>query len=110
MVTGDMLALKITLAMIDKFMNAASYGIIYLCAAEIFPTVVRNAGVGVSSMSARIRGMLAPQVLKLNAIWIPLPMIIFGGMSILARVLALLIPETVGKRLPQTIEDITKSR
>ncbi|KAJ8307970.1 hypothetical protein KUTeg_014478 [Tegillarca granosa] len=42
MVTGDMLALKITLAMIGKFMNAASYGIIYLCAAEVFPTVVRQ--------------------------------------------------------------------
>lgn len=61
-------------------------------------------------MSARIGGMLAPQVLELNAFWMPLPMIIFGGMSILAGAMALIIPETVGNRLPQTIEDITKSR
>lgn len=61
-------------------------------------------------MSARIGGMLAPQVLELNAFWMPLPMIIFGGMSILAGFMALIIPETVGKRLPQTIEDITKLR
>ena len=62
---------------------------------------------GISSMCARIGGMLAPQILELSRIWGPLPLILFGGLSVLAGGLALFLPETSGKPLPQTIEDAT---
>ncbi|XP_063403879.1 organic cation transporter protein-like isoform X2 [Mytilus trossulus] len=103
----EMIPLKITLAMIGKFCITASYAIIYLMAAEVFPTVVRNIGMGVSSMCARIGGMLAPQILELNRFWGPLPLILFGGLAIFSGALALLLPETSGKPLPQTMEDVT---
>lgn len=96
---------KITLAMIGKFCITASYAIIYLMAAEVFPTVVRNIGMGVSSMCARIGGMLAPQILELSQFWGPLPLIVFGGLAILSGGLSLFLPETSGKPLPQTLED-----
>lgn len=38
---SDLVALKVTLAMLGKFGITASYAIIYLMAAEVFPTVVR---------------------------------------------------------------------
>ncbi|OWF50930.1 organic cation transporter protein-like isoform X1 [Mizuhopecten yessoensis] len=109
-IPNDMVAVKVTFAMLGKFGITASYGIIYLMAAEVFPTVVRNAGMGVSSMCARIGGMLAPQMLELKQVWGPLPLILFGGLSILAGGLALLLPETAGKPLPQTIEDCLNNR
>ena len=34
-----------------------------------------------------------------------LPLIIFGGLSVIAGVLSLFLPETKGKILPETIED-----
>jgi OCT family organic cation transporter-like MFS transporter 4/5 len=37
----DKIALKVALAMLGKFCITASYAIIYLMAAEVFPTVVR---------------------------------------------------------------------
>lgn len=67
----------------------------------------RNIGMGISSMSARIGGMLAPQILDLGAVWGPLPLLLFGVLSAVAGSLALLLPETNGRPLPQTIEDVT---
>ncbi|ESO88919.1 hypothetical protein LOTGIDRAFT_153985 [Lottia gigantea] len=103
----DMETLSIVLAMIGKFCITASYAIIYLLAAEVFPTVVRNIGMGVSSMSARIGGILVPTMLELKSVWVPLPLVVFGGLSIGAGLLALFLPETTGRPLPQTIEDVT---
>ncbi|XP_069127358.1 organic cation transporter protein-like isoform X3 [Argopecten irradians] len=109
-IPNHMVAVKVTFAMLGKFGITASYGIIYLMAAEVFPTVVRNAGMGVSSMCARIGGMLAPQMLELKQVWGPLPLILFGGLSVSAGLLALLLPETAGKPLPQTIEDCLNNK
>ena len=59
---------------------------VYIYAGEIFPTVVRNSGVGLSSMGGRFGGMIAPQVAKLalppiNIIW--MPSLIFGILTII---------------------------
>lgn len=67
--------------------------------------IFRNIGMGVSSMCARIGGMLAPQILELSRFWAPLPLILFGGLAFLAGALVMFLPETSGRPLPQTIED-----
>ncbi|XP_070567616.1 organic cation transporter protein-like [Ptychodera flava] len=98
--------LVVTLAMTGKFCIAASYAVIYFYAAEIFPTPVRNVGMGGSSMSARIGGIISPYIMLLgDYVWEPLPFVIFGFLSILAGLLALFLPETRNKALPETIEE-----
>ncbi|KAK7071333.1 hypothetical protein SK128_003957 [Halocaridina rubra] len=97
--------LLVTLAMFGKLCITASYAIIYVLTAEIFPTVVRNVGVGSSSMVARIGGALAPYINLLGDAWKPLPLLIFGSLAFAAGILSLLLPETLGRRLPETIED-----
>ncbi|XP_047499824.1 organic cation transporter protein-like isoform X2 [Penaeus chinensis] len=97
--------LLICTSMFGKFCITASYAIIYVLTAEIFPTVVRNVGVGASSMVARVGGALAPFVNLLSDQWQPLPLIIFGAMAFAAGTLSLLLPETLNRRLPETIED-----
>lgn len=58
----DLQWLTTTLAMIGKLGSAAAFAVIYVFSAELYPTVVRNAGMGASSCCARIGGILAPYV------------------------------------------------
>ena len=101
---------KIALALIGKFGASASFGIVYLYTAELYPTQIRSTAVGMCSMMARIGGFAAPQV----AIFLPkvapdypyLTMLILGSCSILGGLLSLLLPETLGSLLPETITDV----
>lgn len=104
--------LTITLSMIGKFCIAASFAIIYVYSAEIFPTVVRNVGIGTCSTIGRIGSILSPFVKELGkATYDSIPFIIYGVISITSGALVLLLPETHNKPVPDTIEeleDITK--
>lgn len=97
---------KAVFAQIGKFLITGSFAMIYVYAAEMFPTVVRNVGVGSSSMFARVGSMLAPFIgNELGNVSKEAPIIIFGLTSLLAGLLTLLLPETKDKVLPDTIEE-----
>ncbi|CAB1320699.1 unnamed protein product [Coregonus sp. 'balchen'] len=93
------------LAMVGKFGITASFAVIYVYTAEIFPTVLRQTGIGVSSMFARVGGVLAPLINMLHTRSPSLPMLIFGSAPLLGAVLALALPETANRPLPDTVED-----
>ncbi|XP_023218037.1 organic cation transporter protein-like [Centruroides sculpturatus] len=102
----DLLWLKISLAMIGKFCITASFGIVYVFSAEIYPTVVRNVGVGSSSTCARIGSMVAPFVKELGKATKPeVPYAVYGGLSVVSGLLVLLLPETHQCSLPDTIQE-----
>ncbi len=61
---------------------------------------------GTASMSARIGGMLAPQIVLLGDYSAPLPLLIFGIISLIGGCLGLLLPEPTGKPLPDTFDDM----
>ena len=60
--------ITVILAMLGKIGAAAAFAVIYVWAAELFPTVVRNAGMGASSSCARIGGMASPYIADLVSI------------------------------------------
>ncbi|XP_022916168.2 organic cation transporter protein-like [Onthophagus taurus] len=95
----------VALAMIGKLAITASYGAIYIFSVEQFPTVIRNAGLGAGSTSARVGSVLAPVINIMSEYWQPLPLIIFGALAFIGGCLSLLLPETLNKQLPETIED-----
>ncbi len=95
----------ITLSMIGKLAITASYGVVYIFSTEQFPTEVRNVGIGGCSMCARIGGILCPYINLLNDFWTPMPLIIYGVLAAVAGSLALLLPETLNKKLPETLAD-----
>ncbi|XP_076078144.1 organic cation transporter protein-like isoform X2 [Mytilus galloprovincialis] len=102
--------ITVTLAMIGKIGIAAAFAVIYVWSAEIYPTVVRNAGMGASSACARIGGMVSPYIADVSKVvdghlGRALPLVIFGGFSVLAGLLSLLLPETLNHKLPETIQD-----
>ncbi|XP_033104809.1 organic cation transporter protein-like [Anneissia japonica] len=94
--------LKIT----SRFTVLASIGICIVYAAELFPTPVRGAGIGIAVTCARFGGITAP-LLWLRSIryWKALPMVMFGLLSIIAGSAVLILPETVGRNLPETMEE-----
>ncbi|XP_063218411.1 organic cation transporter protein-like [Bacillus rossius redtenbacheri] len=104
-VPSDMQWLVITLAMVGKLAITASYGTVYVFSAEQFPTVIRNVALGASSTSARVGGVLAPYINLLADYWQPLPLLIFGSLALAAGLLSLLLPETMNKKLPDTIQE-----
>ena len=46
--------------MIGKYGITASLAVLVLCAGEIYPTNLRNEGLGLASTAGRVGGMVAP--------------------------------------------------
>ncbi|KAK5637824.1 hypothetical protein RI129_000198, partial [Pyrocoelia pectoralis] len=82
----------------------------YIYSAELFPTVIRNRGVAIGSISARIGSMIAPFIVGLALIKPWLPSIIFGITPPTCAILDYYLPETRGLKLPETFEDIEMLR
>lgn len=52
--------------MVGKFGVTAAFSMVYVYTAELYPTVVRNMGVGVSSMASRLGSILSPYFIYLG--------------------------------------------
>ncbi|XP_017772552.1 PREDICTED: organic cation transporter protein-like [Nicrophorus vespilloides] len=97
--------LVVTLAMIGKLAITSSYGTIYIFSVEQFPTIIRNAGLGAASTSARMGSIFAPVINILSEIWTPFPLIIFGLLALSGGIISLVLPETLNQTLPESIAD-----
>ena len=84
---------------------AGSFGSVWIWSCELFPTEIRGSAVGISSTGARFGSLLTPFLIGLQNLVSWLPGTVFGLVSILAGVVSLLLPETLGKALPMSIED-----
>ncbi|XP_035172255.1 solute carrier family 22 member 13-like [Oxyura jamaicensis] len=87
------------LATIGKFAASASFSSSYVYSAELFPTVIRQSGVGLCSMAARVAGIIAPLIRLLEQYHRAVPMAIFGSAPVLGGLLCFLLPETRGAEL-----------
>ncbi|XP_065114186.1 solute carrier family 22 member 13b [Paramisgurnus dabryanus] len=92
------------MAVVGKFSLAAAFSIVYVYTAELYPTVVRQNGVGLNSMCARIAGILAPLIGLLDVYHPSIPMVIFGSLPFLGGALTYLLPETRNTELQDHTE------
>ncbi|XP_076253252.1 organic cation transporter protein-like isoform X2 [Rhynchophorus ferrugineus] len=104
-VPSDPAWIKPTLSTAGMFGLALAFPTVYIYSGELFPTMVRNIGVGTSSMCARIGSMVAPFVASLVTIEPWIPPIIFGIVPLIGAVLCLKLPETLDCKLPDTVEE-----
>ncbi|XP_066293689.1 organic cation transporter protein-like isoform X1 [Branchiostoma lanceolatum] len=96
---------RVAVAMISRFCITGGFQSTMIYTVELFPTVTRNIGMGFSSTAGRIGSIVSPFVWLLADLWRPAPYILFGVMTVVAGLLCMLLPETKGEQLPQTLED-----
>lgn len=104
-VPSDPKWIKPVLSMIGMFGLALAFPTVYIYSGELFPTMVRNVGVGTSSMSARIGSMVAPFVASLVSVEPWIPPLIFGITPLIGAILCFKLPETLDCKLPDTVEE-----
>ncbi|GFR97006.1 organic cation transporter-like protein [Elysia marginata] len=96
----------LTLSLLGKFGISLGFGALFVYTPELFPTTIRSTGFGISSVAARLGGMIAPysRTLQRHLPWVPGT--VFAALALVVPVLVMLLPETHGHELPQTVSDM----
>lgn len=104
-VPDDYPVLSLVLYLIGKFSIALVFTSVYLYTSELYPTKHRHSLLAFSSTIGRIGSVLAPLTPPLMDFWTGIPSTMFGAMALLSGILVLTQPETLGVKLPDTIEE-----
>jgi OCT family organic cation transporter-like MFS transporter 4/5 len=95
--------------LIAKYSISAAQLTCMIFTTELYPTPMRGTGVGLSASIARLGGVWAPQINVLSStLGFYVPYIVFSSFSLIAGFLALVLPETLNKSLPENIVDAEK--
>lgn len=100
--------MKLTLHFTGKLAITATFGAIYIYTSELIPTSVRSAALGTNSMCGRVGAIISPYIASLQTYGMWIPLMIFGLNSMISGLLILMLPDTMGRELPETINDALK--
>ncbi|XP_036137583.1 solute carrier family 22 member 4 isoform X3 [Molossus molossus] len=100
--------LSIGMVMLGKFGITSAFSMLYVFTAELYPTLVRNMAVGVTSMASRVGSIIAPYFVYLGAYNRVLPYMVMGSLTVLIGIITLFFPESFGMTLPETLEEMQK--
>ncbi|NXG94190.1 S22A6 protein, partial [Stercorarius parasiticus] len=100
--------LRMAFAVIGKGSLAASFNCAYIFTGELFPTVIRQTGMGLGGTMARVGSMVAPLVRMTADVTPVLPLIIYGAAPIISAIATCFLPETRNVPLPETVKDVER--
>ncbi|XP_073236128.1 organic cation transporter protein-like [Porites lutea] len=95
---------RIIMALAAKFFVFISFAAVYVFSTELFPTVIRNVGMGTSTSVARLGSFASPYVVHLSRVHPLLPYGIMGAKALLASILCMTLPETKGLPTAETMD------
>ncbi|KAM6970924.1 solute carrier family 22 member 13b [Tautogolabrus adspersus] len=98
-IPNDLPVVVTVVAVLGKFAATASFSVVYVYTAELYPTTLRQNGVGLNSMFARVAGILAPLIRLLDVYHHTIPMLIYGIVPISAAGFCSFLPETLNVEL-----------
>lgn len=93
------------LGCIGQMTIAVCFSTMYVFSGELYPTTIRNVGLGTASMFARFGSMVAPFVTSFSGDKRWVAPLIFGLLPVIAIVVSFRLPETLNHKLPDTIEE-----
>ncbi|KAJ2943248.1 hypothetical protein O0L34_g12053 [Tuta absoluta] len=94
-----------SLAIVGRFAVNISFNLGMQFAAELLPTVVRGQGLAMIHITGYVATILVPYIVYLAVIQTYIPLLILGALGIFGGCLCLMLPESTGKEMPQTIQD-----
>lgn len=97
--------LSLLLYLVGKFCISVVFTSLYLYTSELYPTRHRHSLLAFSSTIGRIGSVISPLTPPLMAYWRGIPSVLFGSVAFISGLLVLTQPETLGIKLPDTIED-----
>ncbi|KAH8315085.1 hypothetical protein KR059_007246 [Drosophila kikkawai] len=97
--------LLVSLSVIGRFGVTVAYNSGAQYATELIPTCVRGQGVAAVHVAGYAFTFFSAFILYTRSIFSPLPEIILGLLSLLGACLCLLLPETLNRTLPTSLED-----
>uniref|UniRef100_UPI0037E7757D solute carrier family 22 member 13-like n=1 Tax=Semicossyphus pulcher TaxID=241346 RepID=UPI0037E7757D len=98
-VPKDLPVVATVTAVVGKTAATAAFSTTYIYTAELYPTILRQNGMGLNSMCARVGGILSPLVRLLDVYHYTVPMIIYGIIPIAAAGVCFFLPETLNVEL-----------
>ncbi|CAM9115864.1 unnamed protein product [Bubo scandiacus] len=105
-VSTELQTVRTALAVIGKGCLSASFNCVFLYTTELYPTPIRQTGLGFGSTMARVGGIVAPLVKMMDEYYPFLPPAVYGVAPVVAAVVAGFLPETLNAPLPDTIEEV----
>ena len=103
---GNEMIIRIIFGMVGKFCIGLSFSIIYVWAAETYPTTVRAEGMGFLQITARVGGASAPWIAKgVKVLHRSAPFVVMGCATFIGAWLAMFLPETLGDPMSDTQEE-----
>ncbi|CAK1555046.1 unnamed protein product [Leptosia nina] len=98
-----------TLFLAGKAGATMALNALYLYTAELFPTRARQRLLAACSTCGRIGAILAPQMPLLAAYGAWVPTAVLGALPLLSAALTRLVPDTLGRALPDSFADLDTS-
>ncbi|XP_062909310.1 organic cation/carnitine transporter 2-like isoform X1 [Mobula hypostoma] len=108
LIPSRFLSLATVLVLIGKLGNTCAFSMVFVYTAELYPTLVRNTGIGVSSMASRLGSVISPYIILLDAYQENLSLIVIGVLTMFAAIAVLFLPETFNVPLPDTMDQMQK--
>ncbi|NXA57170.1 S226A protein, partial [Nothocercus julius] len=96
----ELQTVRTALAVIGKGCLSASFNCIFLFTTELYPTPIRQTGLGFGSTMARMGGIVAPLVKMMDEYYPFLPPVVYGAAPVASAVVASFLPETLNMSLP----------
>ncbi|XP_004383878.1 solute carrier family 22 member 6 isoform X2 [Trichechus manatus latirostris] len=109
-VPQDQSIVRTSLAVLGKGCLAASFNCIFLYTGELYPTMIRQMGMGMGSTMARVGSIVSPLVSMTAELYPSIPVFIYGAVPVAASAAVTLLPETLGQPLPDTVLDVENRR
>lgn len=98
----------VVLALIGNFCTTMCFAILYMYSGELMPTTVRAAGVGSCSLVSKVGGVASTTVAALATYHIAIPNILFASLALTSAVITIMVPETKGRPMPETLDDVDR--